>query len=197
MPAGTDEPYGPVVRAVGPALEALSDEELDAVLGPAAADLARILPSIAARLEGSARSPLSQHAGAPERRQARALEGVLGMLGRLGEREPVVLVLEDLHRADAATRSLVTFLARIASDQRLALIVSDQPDIAPRRSVGERGWPPSPPHPGHWNGWRCPVLDRGELAALIEGIAAPALLGEAVGVDPVSARSKVVLPWSM
>ena len=36
MPAGTDEPYGPLVRAIGPALAALPDDELDAVLGPAA-----------------------------------------------------------------------------------------------------------------------------------------------------------------
>ena len=54
------------------------------------------------------------------------------MLGRLGERRPVALVLEDLHRADAATRALVRFLSRIARDQRLAIIASDQPDIVPR-----------------------------------------------------------------
>ena len=170
MPAGTDEPYGPVVRAVGPALEALPDAELDTVLGPAAADLARILPGIAARLDATGRSPLSQHAGAPERRQARALEGVLGMLGRLGERQPVVLVLEDLHRADAATRSLVTFLARIASDQRLALIVSDQPDIVPRDDPWASALAAIAAAPRPLERLALPALDRGELAALIEGI---------------------------
>ena len=170
MPAGTDEPYGPVVRSVGPALDALSDDELDAVLGPAVADIARIMPRIAARLDGTGRLPSIRHEGAPERRQARALEGVLGMLGRLGERQPVVLVLEDLHRADAATRALVTFLARIASDQRLALIVSDQPDIVPRDDPWTSALASIAAAPRPMERLALPLLDRDELASLIEGI---------------------------
>ncbi len=170
MPAGTDEPYGPVVRSVGPALDALSDDELDAVLGPAVADVARILPSIAARLNRTGRLPSTRHEGAPERQQARALEGVLGMLGRLGERQPIVLVLEDLHRADAATRALVTFLARIASDQRLALVVSDQPDIVPRDDPWTSALASIAAAPRPMERLALPLLDRDELASLIEGI---------------------------
>ena len=34
MPAGTDEPYGPVVRALEPVLAALPDDELERSLGP-------------------------------------------------------------------------------------------------------------------------------------------------------------------
>ncbi len=170
MPAGTDEPYGPLVRSLGPALDALPDDELDMVLGPATADVARILPSIAARLDAAGRSPLSRPEGAAERRQARALEGVLGMLGRLGERQPIVLVLEDLHRADAATRALVTFLARIASDQRLALIASDQPDIVPSDDPWTSAVASIAAAPRPLERMALPLLDRGELASLIEGI---------------------------
>ena len=68
----------------------------------------------------------------PERRQARLLEGILGVLGRLGERRPVLLVMEDLHRADAGTRTLVTFLARIARSQRLAIVGTYQADAIRR-----------------------------------------------------------------
>src|SRR5918995_1570635 len=64
----------------------------------------------------------------PERRHARVFEAVLGTLGRLAEQRPVALVLEDLHHADAATRDLVTFLARIARNQRLCLVATWQPD---------------------------------------------------------------------
>jgi predicted ATPase len=170
MPAGTDEPYGPVARSVGPALDALSDDELDAVLGPAVADVARILPSIAARLDRTGRLPSTRREGAPERQQARALEGVLGMLGRLGERQPTVLVLEDLHRADAATRALVTFLARIATDQRLALVVSDQPDIVPRDDPWTSALASIAAAPRPMERLALPLLDRDELASLIEGI---------------------------
>jgi len=45
---------------------------------------------------------------------------------------PLVLVLEDLHLADAATRALVTFLARISRDQRLAIVGTHQPDVVSR-----------------------------------------------------------------
>ncbi len=170
MPAGTDEPYGPLVRAIGPALAALPDDELDAVLGPAAVELARLLPPLRARLEAGGWSFDGIRPGAPERRQARTMEGVLGMLGRLGERRPVVLVLEDLHRADAATRALVMFLARIAADQRLVLVASDQPDIIPHDDpwVAAVATITDASHP--LERLSMPLLDRGELAALIEGI---------------------------
>jgi DNA-binding CsgD family transcriptional regulator/tetratricopeptide (TPR) repeat protein len=55
-------------------------------------------------------------------------EAVLGLLERLGERQPVALLLEDLHHADAATRGLVTFLARVTRGQRVLLVVTYQPD---------------------------------------------------------------------
>src|SRR5512135_333008 len=92
-PSGAEAPYGPVIRAIGPALRGLPDPELCEILGPAAADIVRLLPDLAARL-----APDEAHRGetvAPERRQARTLEGILGVLGRMGERHPVALVLED------------------------------------------------------------------------------------------------------
>ena len=50
----------------------------------------------------------------------------------MGEQHPVVLVIEDLHLADAATRALMTFLARVAREQRLAIIGTYQPDVVGR-----------------------------------------------------------------
>ncbi len=140
------------------------------MLGPAAVELARLLPPLRARLEAGGWSFDGIRPGAPERRQARTMEGVLGMLGRLGERRPVVLVLEDLHRADAATRALVMFLARIAADQRLVLVASDQPDIIPHDDpwVAAVATITDSSHP--LERLSMPLLDRGELAALIEGI---------------------------
>ncbi len=48
------------------------------------------------------------------------------------ERRPVLLVMEDLHRADAGTRTLVSFLARIARAQRLAIVGTYQGDAIRR-----------------------------------------------------------------
>jgi predicted ATPase len=110
---GTDRPYGPIIRALRPALGALPDDELAIVLGSAVDELVRLMPDLADRLGAPAGGSV-RLTTVPERRQARLLEGVLGTIGRLSERRPVLLVVEDLHRADAGTRTLVSFLARIA-----------------------------------------------------------------------------------
>jgi len=193
--AGGDEPYGPLVRALDPALAGLSDDALDRALGPAADDVARLLPGLATRLEAAGRSPLARPAGAPERRQGRTMEGVLGTLGRLGETRPVVLVIEDLEHADAATRSLVGFLGRIASRQRLAIVATAHEDGAPFADP----WSPSSPivdgDARPTARLTLPPLDRDELAALIEGITgerAPAslllLVSERSGGRPLIAE---------
>ena len=92
-----------------------------------------------------------------------------GSSGGSAKRHPVVLVLEDLHLADAATRALVTFLARISRDQRLAIIGTHQPDVVAR----DDSW--TSDLAAILTGSRperlaLPPLDRDELAALIEGI---------------------------
>ena len=54
------------------------------------------------------------------------------MLGRLAERSPVLLIVEDIHHADAATRALCSFLARIARSHRLAIVGTYQADAIRR-----------------------------------------------------------------
>src|SRR4029077_75828 len=66
-PCGADDPYAPVVRAIGPALRSLDAFALETVLGPAASDVIRLLPDLAQRLG----DPVEGIASAPERRQAR------------------------------------------------------------------------------------------------------------------------------
>ncbi len=170
-PAGDDEPYGPLIRAIGPTLRALPPATLADRLGPATPEVLRLIPDLAAELdEAGVAEPREQIATAPERRQARTLEGILGLLGRLGERQPVVLILEDLHRADAATRTLVTFLARIARTQRLAIIGTHQPDVVMRDDPWSADLATVASAPQPIERWTLPPLDRDELAALIEGI---------------------------
>ena len=169
-PSHADEPYGPIVRAIGPTIRELPDESLAGLAGPATSELVRLLPDLEPRLGALGIPPGIGGTTAPERRQARTLESILGLLGRLGERNPVVLVLEDLHLADAATRVLVTFLARVARDQRLAIVGTHQSDVVARdepwtADLALIGSGPRPPA-----GLVIPPLDRDELAQLIEGI---------------------------
>ena len=126
--SGTDDPYGAIVRAIQPAFRGARDEELARLLGPAMEDIVRLLPELQARLGPLGILPERPTVTSAERRQGRVLEGILGVVGRLSERQPVLLVLEDLHEADAATRALVTFLARIKRRHRVCLVATYQPD---------------------------------------------------------------------
>ena len=160
-------------RSSGPSgrpLRGLPDDELADLLGPAAPEVVRLLPDLAPVLEVVRPTAWSGGGDGPGTPPGADARGHPGLLGRLGERRPVVLVLEDLHRADAATRALVTFLARIARDQRLAIVGTHQPDVVARddpwmADLGAIDAGPRPPER-----IALPPLDRDELAALIEGI---------------------------
>lgn len=58
---------------------------------------------------------------------------VLGLLAELAADKPVLLVLEDLHWADASTRDLVTFLLRMLHRERVATIGTYRTDDLYRR----------------------------------------------------------------
>ncbi len=58
---------------------------------------------------------------------------VLGLLAELSARAPVLLVLEDLHWADASTRDLLAFLLRMLHRERVAVIGTYRTDDLYRR----------------------------------------------------------------
>ncbi|HEX9044145.1 MAG TPA: AAA family ATPase [Candidatus Limnocylindrales bacterium] len=129
---GDPMPYGPVVDALEPLLAAVADADLAALLGPAAEPISRLIPRLGARLRrlgiDLGRPPIV----ARERRQARLLESVLGVLERLARRRPVLFVLEDLHAADAGTRSVAEFIARVTRPSRICLVATYQSDVVAR-----------------------------------------------------------------
>ena len=166
----TDAPYQPLIRALRPALEELPDDDLGEVLGTATEEIVRLIPGLTSRVDGTRGAGRRLGTVVPERRQPRLLEGVLGVLGRLGERRPVLLIIEDLHRADAGTRALVTFLARIARSHRLAIVGTYQADAIRREdpwSLDLAGLDAAPRPPSTLT---LPPLTRDELARLIAAI---------------------------
>jgi DNA-binding CsgD family transcriptional regulator len=58
---------------------------------------------------------------------------VLSLLSELAAESPVLLVIEDLHWADATTRHLLTFLARMLHRERVAIIGTYRADDLHRR----------------------------------------------------------------
>jgi predicted ATPase len=68
--------------------------------------------------------------------QARLFELLLGLLGRLGEQAPLVLVVEDLHWADRSTRDLLAFLVRNLRRERVLLVVTYRNDEPGQQQLG-------------------------------------------------------------
>jgi predicted ATPase len=95
--------YAPMVEALRPLARILGAAELERVLGGAQDELTLLVPELGPR---NAAGPGGQLA------PSRLFELLLGMLNRIAERIPVLLVVEDLHWADQSTRDLLGFLVR-------------------------------------------------------------------------------------
>ena len=105
--AGT--PYQPILDALRRALPLLAALDLPPLW---LAVVALLLPELPAR-RGRQASPLPQPPPLdPEGERLRLCEGLWRCLSGLSRPRPVVLILEDLHWADAATLDLLAFLAR-------------------------------------------------------------------------------------
>jgi DNA-binding CsgD family transcriptional regulator/tetratricopeptide (TPR) repeat protein len=165
-----DEPYAPVLRAIAPILARIEDDDLGRIIGTSAEDVARLLPAFRLRLAQAALLPARPTITSPERRQARLLESVVGVLGRLAERKPVVMVVEDLHNADGGTRALIAFLARVIRHQRLCLVATYQPDELTRMHPFTEDLAAMAKAPRKPERIELGPLERDELADVIEGI---------------------------
>ncbi len=113
-------PYAPLIAAFRDLTRSVEPAEVPALIGPARAELAHLVPELASR-EPAGPSAVSgpaaesfRVAGDPGERdrsaRARLFEAVLSVVERLTRRSPVVLVVEDLQWSDAATRDLLRYL---------------------------------------------------------------------------------------
>ena len=124
----TGLPYAPFVAALRLLVRTLPPERLDEVIGPGRAELAHLLPDL-----GPPARSTADASGTTAAAQARLFEIVYGVLRRLAEERPVVLVLEDMHWADASTLDLFRFLVRSAGDERLLFVITFRSDEMHRR----------------------------------------------------------------
>ena len=124
MPATSGVPYAPISAALDRLLAPLPNETLAELVGPTGDAIAGLVPGLRPRLAAMRVLPDRPRVAAAEWREARVFEAVLGLLERLGERQPVALLLEDMHHADAATRGMATFLARVSRGQRVFLVLT-------------------------------------------------------------------------
>ena len=119
-------PYGAIVEALRGVARDVDPEELAAAVGPSGPDLVRLVPALAptARADGTVQRDWLQ---------ARLFEALLGLLQRLAATTPMLLVIEDLHWADPATRDTLAFLTRNVRTERLLIAMTFRSDELHRR----------------------------------------------------------------
>jgi DNA-binding CsgD family transcriptional regulator/tetratricopeptide (TPR) repeat protein len=163
--------YAPIVEALRPLAGAMDSEELERVLGGARAELARLVPELGPTAGGEQAAPLAP---------TRLFELLLGVLHRLAERGPVLLVVEDVHWADQSTRDLLGFLIRNLR-AGVALVLTYRSDELHRRHP-LRPFLAELDRSNRAERLELGRLGRRELAALVAEIldepVAPALVGE-------------------
>ncbi|HKO28867.1 MAG TPA: AAA family ATPase, partial [Solirubrobacteraceae bacterium] len=118
---GEGLPLSPVVDALRTLTRVMDPDELDGFLGPARADLARLLPELDPE---AASTP----AAAGESGGARLLELVFGVIQRLSADRPLMLVIEDLQWADRSTLDLVSLLVRGMRAMHVLLVLTFRSD---------------------------------------------------------------------
>jgi tetratricopeptide (TPR) repeat protein len=117
-------PFGPWVDALRTSRVTSDSPLLDELAPPWRAELARLLPEV--EVPGL---PM------PGDNQLRLFEGMAQLLERLAARQPVLLVLEDLHWADEMTLRLLAFVTRRIPPWRLLLVVTAREEELPEASA--------------------------------------------------------------
>jgi DNA-binding CsgD family transcriptional regulator/tetratricopeptide (TPR) repeat protein len=116
-------PYAPLLGALRPL--ARGQDPVFAELNPSSrGHLAPLLPSLGAASAGD---------GSSADGQMRLFESLLELLHLLSTRQPLVLVLEDMHWADRSTRAFVAFLARSLIGERVLVLLSYRSDELHRK----------------------------------------------------------------
>jgi DNA-binding CsgD family transcriptional regulator/tetratricopeptide (TPR) repeat protein len=116
-------PYWPWIQAVRALVEAAGTDNLLRAAGIAAGSLVEWLPELSARLP-SVRPP--PRIDDPVQARFRLFDALATFWKRSAGLHPLLLVLDDLHRADAASLALLSFLAPEVADAPLLVLATSR-----------------------------------------------------------------------
>ncbi|HEY95672.1 MAG TPA: AAA family ATPase, partial [Dehalococcoidia bacterium] len=122
-PGSPSLPYLAFIEVLSSYMVVCDDEDLKNELGFGASDIARIVPEIVDRLKVTV--PTVKNA---DEERYRLLQSVTHFLGNIAAKQPLLLVLEDLHNADHGTLDMLKHIARNIGSKHL-LIVGTYRDI--------------------------------------------------------------------
>ncbi len=109
-------PYGALADSLRQGIRQLDPEEVDFAVGPYRRELTRILPELAEKPE----SRTDETAQGVEGEQLRFYDGVFWLVQNLSQKQPLVLLLDDLHLAPQM--SLQLHIARRLPELRLLIV---------------------------------------------------------------------------
>jgi tetratricopeptide (TPR) repeat protein len=111
-------PYWPWVQAIRSYVRERDPQQLRSEMGAGAADIAEVVSDVREVLPDLKPPPQLE----PEQARFRLFDSVAAFLKSAGRRQPLVLVLEDLHWADRPSLLLLEFVARELANGRLLVI---------------------------------------------------------------------------
>jgi DNA-binding CsgD family transcriptional regulator/tetratricopeptide (TPR) repeat protein len=127
-------PYAPLVEALRALARGVDPAALPELIGTARAELRRLVPDVIAPPAGDVTGDSTGDGIGGGSSQGRLFELVLDVLARASENDPLVLVFEDLHWADRATRDLVRYVVHnLDSAGRLLFVGTYRSDELHRR----------------------------------------------------------------
>ena len=117
-PLAASAAFGLWTEAVDPFLQPLADDDVVALCGGLLDDLASLFHRVAV-VRGSV----------PERDPPlpRLLQGLAGLLANVAARAPLVVLLDDVHFADASSWEAFRYFARHLDDARLLVLLTSRP----------------------------------------------------------------------
>jgi DNA-binding CsgD family transcriptional regulator/tetratricopeptide (TPR) repeat protein len=116
--AGGAPAYWPWIQSLRGLLRELHPEALRAGVAGGGPDLAQIVPELRERLPDLSEPPPAS----PETARFRLFDALSGFLRRASQDQPLLLVLEDLHAADAPSLLLLQFVAGELGGSRMLLL---------------------------------------------------------------------------
>jgi class 3 adenylate cyclase len=120
--------YWPWVQVIRSYVHDRDPAALMSEMGPGAADIAQVVSEVRERLPGLPEPPPLE----PEQARFRLFDSITTFLKNAGNRQPLVLVLDDLHWADKPSLLLLQFLARELRGARL-MVLGNYRDVELRR----------------------------------------------------------------
>jgi class 3 adenylate cyclase len=115
-----DVPFQPFAEALSQYVSAINDDRLLADVGPVAADIAKLVPSLHNRIPGIGSAPSAD----ADAERHRLFESVAEVLAVTATSDPIVIVLDDIHWADRPSLLLLKHLLRRPGQTRLLVLAT-------------------------------------------------------------------------